>query len=71
MYKRRIDEFGGGILKSYHIVKCDGAVGKYYLVEDEQCIPIQKFYDESIAKKVCDELNMRELLKEEKEEVFP
>ena len=49
-------------MKSYHIVKCDGAVGKYYLIEDEQAIPIQKFYDESIAKKVCDELNMRELL---------
>ena len=49
-------------MKSYHVVKIDGAVGKCYLVEDGQGIPIQKFYDESIAKKVCDELNMKELL---------
>ena len=49
-------------MKSYHVVKIDGAVGKCYLVEDEQGIPIQKLYDESIAKKVCDELNMKELL---------
>ncbi len=51
----------GGILKSYPVLKIDGAVGKSYLVVDEQCIPIQEFYNESIAKEVCDKLNMKEL----------
>ena len=62
MYQRGIDEFGGGILKSYHIIKIDGVVDKVYLIEDEMGIPIQKFYNESVAKKVCDELNAEELL---------
>ena len=57
-------------MKSYHVIKIDGSVGKYYLIEDGNGIPIQKFYQEIMAEKVCDELNMRELLKEEKEEVF-
>lgn len=44
-------------MKSYHVVHIDGAVGNYWVVEDENSCPIQQFYNKDVAQAVCDKLN--------------